>query len=394
MYLLTRAAAEPQVSGITCLRVVRQADFDRHSLQRLAKLAEAMPIEIHNFHFCCLPPKGGSRGNFLNTFVPVYEQLLTLTFGQKAVVHVAEKKSKILAELLGCGFNKKGLPNTLGGSWSFDNVASWLHQKEPANSITAESDRKPAPSSRGGEGVRSLADAAHQARLEDRKAPKRMMDTLYAKKRRVREKGEEKQLQEQCANLTKANLELEQENLRFEQMLLDAKSKISLVEYGMQIAEKKHSLKRKQESASSAPQLVERPKKSKKTKIGASPSIADNKADSQCLAHGNPPNVVVVDPSHRLQVSTPPDSDKPSVTSPADASTAGSKILELLTKLQTEQQQAKLTRLRDELLLQLVSSMRGTQEQQRVNDRQSLLQQLAEAMSCPNPQQASTAFFF
>jgi len=399
MFLLTRAAANPQVSSVSMLRLVRQADFDRRSLQQLAALAGAMPFEIHNFHFCCLPPKGGSRSNFLDTFVPVYEQLLMVTFGNKAVVHVAEKKTKMLGELLCCGFSKNGLPTTLGGTWSFDNVISWLHQKQPAKAAPDNNDEKPAASSRGC-GLKSLADAAHQARIEDRKARKRMMDAIYAKKRRQREKGEQKQLQQQCVELTKSNMNLEQENLRFERMLADAKSKISLVEYGMQIAEKKQSKKRKKKIAPTAAHPAQNPQESaKKLKLDnanlkagddAIHSNAEGRAQMPINEVDAPIGPNALNAFHRRQVSMPLDSDKSPATSSTDATT---QILELLTKLQKDQQQAQLTKQRDELLMQLLSAKR-TQDQQRSDDQESLLQQLAEAMSGRSPQQASTAVSF
>lgn len=83
----------------------------------------------------------------------------------------------------------------------------------------------------------STAVAANQAaKMAERKAKKRKMDALYARKRRQRETIEENELKHQCAEMSKVNMKLQEANVKFEQMLADAKTKVALVEYGISIA--------------------------------------------------------------------------------------------------------------------------------------------------------------
>jgi myosin heavy subunit len=71
-----------------------------------------------------------------------------------------------------------------------------------------------------------LAQAAEQARIEERKARKRHMDAIYARRRRVREKVEETELQKEAQDIREMNQKLKEENKELETLLSDAKSKI------------------------------------------------------------------------------------------------------------------------------------------------------------------------
>jgi hypothetical protein len=71
-----------------------------------------------------------------------------------------------------------------------------------------------------------LAQAAEQARIEERKARKRHMDAIYARRRRVREKVEETELQQEAQVIREKNQKLKEENKELEALLSDAKSKI------------------------------------------------------------------------------------------------------------------------------------------------------------------------
>ena len=283
MYLLTRAALDATAPGIVVLRLVRHSDLDCRSLQMLAALTECFPARIPFIHFCCLPLECGSRSHLVGTShsIRVYGERLVTMFGQKAIVHVAENQADILANLVSCGFKKSGLPLALGGSWSAESVNSWLHRKQTPGAAL-HSDRIPAVSSNSNNSSKS--DPSHKTRIDDRISRRRLMDALYARKRRQDEKHKLKTIEQQVLDLKKANAELEVTNQELETMLTDAKSKISLIEYGMSIVESKQT---KQNHKRKSNLTLEIPSQSvKKSRLNANSFTGESHLDKSCITVG------------------------------------------------------------------------------------------------------------
>jgi hypothetical protein len=158
----------------------------------------------------------------METYVPIYLHLMGKVLGGCSKVHYADDSGSVVAGLEACGMSRDGLPTSLGGTWSSDNVDD-----------SRANEKTPAPVDSGA--LADLADAAQHAIIEERKARKRHLDVVYARKRRQREKGGEKSLQLECDEMKKVNLRLRNENDRLETMLAEARTKVAFVELGMPI---------------------------------------------------------------------------------------------------------------------------------------------------------------
>jgi hypothetical protein len=230
-YWLSTMATEASVSqtDVAIIRIVREKQsFDLASAKKLATLIqEAMPIKVSAFHDCVLPPPGEARKPFLEHVLPMLELANGAEIGKVSKVHVEREETRdMLARLVAFDFQKKGLPVVLGGSWEYEGTFdSWITQE-----MTAVPGQKVQVMPRAS--LLSLSEAAEQARLEERKARKRKMDALYARNRRKKEKEEEDRLKQQCAELRQANKLLYTQNAALENILVDAKARISLIESG------------------------------------------------------------------------------------------------------------------------------------------------------------------
>ena len=110
------------------------------------------------------------------------------------------------------------------------------------------------------------------------------MDALYARKRRQDEKHKLKTIEQQVLDLKKANAELEVTNQELETMLADAKSKISLIEYGMSIVESKQT---KQNHKRKSNLTLEIPSQSvKKSRLNANSFTGESHLDKSCITVG------------------------------------------------------------------------------------------------------------
>lgn len=79
-------------------------------------------------------------------------------------------------------------------------------------------------------GLEELVAAADKARQQDRKARKRQMDAVYARKRRKREKEEEEHLKAACQKLSRENLRLRNDEKHFTDTLMTARARIATME--------------------------------------------------------------------------------------------------------------------------------------------------------------------
>lgn len=239
-YWLTACAVSTpltQTDGIVVLRLMRNAEcYDHSAFRLLTEMIEtALPVRLHTFHACCMPSKELSRNHFIKTFLPLFVQMLGKTLGSRAKLHAHQG---ILQNLLQFGLTRDGLPATLDGNWSYASFEAWFQQEttkdtQRASSVVRQRVKSSPPdksdslnNEKDGGFLASLAQAAEQARTLDRRARKRQMDAMYARKRRVREKNDEKEHLEEAEILQKKNEALQRDNERLEQMLVDCRGKI------------------------------------------------------------------------------------------------------------------------------------------------------------------------
>ena len=148
--VVSTATPLTQTGEIVILRLARSLDcFDHNSFEKTADMLEtAMPVHLHAFHACCMPPKGKQPcNNSSRSFEHVvFVQMLRQKLGSRLKVHM---EGGFLQKLQACGFTKEGLPTTLGGTWTYESFDDWLHYQEAEMEVSrhaAESNHHPSKS--------------------------------------------------------------------------------------------------------------------------------------------------------------------------------------------------------------------------------------------------------
>lgn len=254
-FSMAAQSSKAQTDGVVVLRLLNKANIDRVELQRVLHFArDALPVRISSFHLCCRPPSGAKR-TYLQTIIPITTQLFRDEDSGKCHVHVTTSEKDMLPKLEPYGLTKESLPTTLGGTWMYSKLSAWIKQrsKRSAASVSAQEaamdlsalpidhvakKRRKNGKQADGDSVElsKLVEAADIARNRARKERKRQMDAIYARKRRERERSEEDLLQDQCLALSKKNMKLEEENKRFETLVIDASQKIAVIERNRPLA--------------------------------------------------------------------------------------------------------------------------------------------------------------
>jgi len=216
-----------------------------NAVQVSKMLGEAMPFRLENFVSVFVAPPGAKR-TMKQMAAPLFKELFgkTSTFSMKNIF--CDSPEEALNKLTKLGFAKDGLPEAVGGTWSYSHFHKWLKSMRSSGpsktseaavasssrthhfrniSTVSESSSESSPAKRGPPiTLDKLADVACEQLIQDRKKRKRMMDAKYAQKRRKREKEEEDRLQSQCLELSKKNMDLAEEEKCLLRLLSEAKA--------------------------------------------------------------------------------------------------------------------------------------------------------------------------
>lgn len=159
-----------------------------------------------------------------------------------SIAHVLGSTSKELGEKLKkLHFTPKGIPEKIGGRWSWDNFETWLKarrdiegmedSKPPASETsTASQSRASLPPAHALPPITTAEDRIRMA--EERRNRKRQKDLEYSRDRRVREKGECGTIQGQVDALQRTNLMLRAEESRLCNLLNTARVHVEIYLYG------------------------------------------------------------------------------------------------------------------------------------------------------------------
>mmetsp|Transcript_21848 Transcript_21848/g.60744 ORF Transcript_21848/g.60744 Transcript_21848/m.60744 type:complete len:545 (+) Transcript_21848:114-1748(+) len=129
---------QAQTDGViflVLLALPRLQDYDRPAQKRaFTALANAFPIK-YKIHLIVCPPTYATHSHSKRY---VLQELVTSFVGQLLEssissddihVHFEREKGQILDELLEVGLVREGIPNLLGGDWTFDHFSKWCQER-------------------------------------------------------------------------------------------------------------------------------------------------------------------------------------------------------------------------------------------------------------------------
>lgn len=94
-------------------------------------MQHALPIRVHTCHFLCIRPRSNVAAYFANWFNTI-QHFLRNSFLGRVQVHVCDTGSDVLAKLQPFGILPAGIPESIGGSWSYSNGRSWVKERQAA----------------------------------------------------------------------------------------------------------------------------------------------------------------------------------------------------------------------------------------------------------------------
>jgi hypothetical protein len=210
--------------------------YSREFVKGLIGLLEsgAMPFKVKAVHFV----KNLQKKTFLNSLLSLTLNLVgSWDFMEKrTVVHSFEKAIDLMEDLEKYGLERDGIPEYLGGNWKYEYFTQMLEERARYEKILyagGEEDfgrKLELDSSERGTKKRTLDGNNDALKEKERKAKKRKMDALYARRKRERQRIEVEVLEDQCKELGEKNRSLDSDNKRLEAILKEASGQVERYE--------------------------------------------------------------------------------------------------------------------------------------------------------------------
>jgi hypothetical protein len=190
-----------------------------------ALLKDVMPARMGTNHLLVCPAKS-KEGDLLQPLIANAVSVLQENF----VFHFDGDSSIILSDMHRHGFMEADLPSTFGGTWKFTEFAKWQRQRRryererlpPHTSESKEiTDSKKIPS------LKMPPNSMHGADNKDRK---RKLNAIHSRHKRERRQNEFGNLEDQCRELEKERVALNQEAERLEGLITSAQQQVTICE--------------------------------------------------------------------------------------------------------------------------------------------------------------------
>jgi hypothetical protein len=192
--------------------------FDGISVKQALELIQGkvMPIRVKAVHLVM------KNQEFASNVIPVTLQVLEKSsfLRQRTVVHTGKTGKALFSDLAKYGFRKDGLPLSLGGSWLYsERFTQWQAQRTMF-------EREGYYAARGRNianmPLDELLQKAVQAREDEKKKRRRVMDALYARRKRERRKIETEVTEDQAKRLMEQNSDLRRKNGKLQDLMQQA----------------------------------------------------------------------------------------------------------------------------------------------------------------------------
>jgi hypothetical protein len=228
------------VDGFVCIEIASELSFEQ-SKGRFFELAEkVLPVHLKALHLVHIPPTTVGRKEFFGTIVPATAKPLGATAYRRAHVHTGKSKEEIHEKLKACGFFSDGLPECVGGMWTYENFSNWQTERrrfeEEIHLIADVYEQKsqeptsldPIPMKPAGLFSIDAAPAEERRKIVPQK---RKLYSVYSRTKREKQRLNLQSLQDESTRLTLSNVELKRDNGFLEGVLATAKAAIAQNEH-------------------------------------------------------------------------------------------------------------------------------------------------------------------
>jgi len=226
-YLVHVVSENPmsQLQGIQVLIILRTTKPDQATQKVMNRVLDANPMKILTMHVMNCP-YDSERTTFLETLVPIWLRVLGVIMKTSNIL-VAGTKEELMGKLSKYDFVPEGVPECLGGTWSYDMFSQWLELRTrfewslppvgPKNALMPH--------------VPEYSVKPRSQLTEDEKVErKRRLNVLNSRRKRERVRVEVAVFSEQVNQLRRQNLQLRSENERLEECLEAARAEVVRVE--------------------------------------------------------------------------------------------------------------------------------------------------------------------
>jgi len=209
-----------QKEGIVLLAILKKRPHLDPTVREVSNLVlDTLPLRVHRTHLVCPPLH--SNTTFLESLVPLCLKLFGPFIKKRASVHVTDTKEELFEKLKAVGLRETGLPECIGGKWSYEQFDRWQELR------MCYEWELPVVGARSAAGLPCIPpyDAKPRSELNDEEKVerKRRLNVLHSRRKRERSRVEREVLSAQVNDLRESNERLAEENKRFEDLLRNAK---------------------------------------------------------------------------------------------------------------------------------------------------------------------------
>jgi hypothetical protein len=117
------------VDGFVGIEIAHELSFEQ-SKGHFFELAEkVLPVHLKALHLVPSPQATAGTKQFFRTIVPATLKLLGATAYRRVHVQTGKSKGEILEKLEACGLFSEGLPECVGGTWTYANFVEWQAER-------------------------------------------------------------------------------------------------------------------------------------------------------------------------------------------------------------------------------------------------------------------------
>jgi hypothetical protein len=229
------------VEGFVGIDIASELSFEQ-SKGGFFELAEkVLPVRLKALHLVNSPPTAVVEKIFFGTIVPATLKVLGATGHRRVHVHTGKSKEGILEELKDCGFFSEGLPEVVGGTWTYDNFSMWQTERRRVEEeihliadVYEQYSQEPTsldPIPTKPVGLSSIPVAPAEEGREIRPQKRSIKNSIYSRRKRVKQNLNVQALQDESTRLTRSNAELKQDNALLERILATAEASIARNEH-------------------------------------------------------------------------------------------------------------------------------------------------------------------
>jgi hypothetical protein len=234
LFYLLQVLSEDKVSqekGVATLNLAvtpRVTKLRMDVVKKRHEVVRVMPIKLKNVHVVVYPPKNGKR-SLVNELISIAVHLAQQLVGKRAVIHMGETQEQFLTKLEQYGISQKGVPQTLGGDWKYEEFTLWQRRR-------SQYEHNGTYETRGRCVVAKAKESKLSPKTDDqdlekaRSDRKRRMNIIFSRQKRERRKTEVDKMKQSCVQLKRENECLKAEERRLLALLEETKCKVAKLE--------------------------------------------------------------------------------------------------------------------------------------------------------------------